>query len=317
MTSLPDAALLRPVDLSDLADGNTGIAYAHRFESGNPGPEILVTALVHGNELCGAHALRAFFDAAIRPTAGAITCCFCNIEAYDSFDPVYPVRARFIDEDFNRVWDPQVLDGPRHSVELARARELRPLLEKADILLDLHSMQSDSEPLMLSGTLKRSRELAVQIGFPGIVVADPGHAAGLRMRDYGAFGAAAEQSIALLAECGQHLDPQAAINAKEILARFLVATGTVTWEQALALSPMPDRPRPRTIEVTDRITVRHGNFRFEGQPQSLDIYAEAGTLIGMDGDQPVRTPYDNCVMIMPSRRLTTGQTAVRLGRYVD
>jgi hypothetical protein len=31
----------------------------------------------------------------------------------------------------------------------------------------------------------------------------------------------------------------------------------------------------------------------------------------------VRTPYDECVLIMPSRRLLPGQTAVRLGRYLD
>jgi hypothetical protein len=30
----------------------------------------------------------------------------------------------------------------------------------------------------------------------------------------------------------------------------------------------------------------------------------------------VTTPYDDCVLIMPSRRLDKGQTAVRLGRYV-
>ena len=41
-----------------------------------------------------------------------------------------------------------------------------------------------------------------------------------------------------------------------------------------------------------------------------------GTEIARDGDQSVRTPYDECVLIMPSRRLTKGQTAVRLGRYI-
>jgi hypothetical protein len=29
----------------------------------------------------------------------------------------------------------------------------------------------------------------------------------------------------------------------------------------------------------------------------------------------VLTPYDDCVLVMPSRRLTRGSTAVRLGRY--
>ena len=43
---------------------------------------------------------------------------------------------------------------------------------------------------------------------------------------------------------------------------------------------------------------------------------EAGTVIAYDGTLPVRTPYDHCVLIMPSRRLAPGFTAVRLGRFV-
>jgi len=39
-------------------------------------------------------------------------------------------------------------------------------------------------------------------------------------------------------------------------------------------------------------------------------------VIGHDGDRPVATPYDNCVLIMPSLRLNKGNTAVRLGRIV-
>ena len=44
---------------------------------------------------------------------------------------------------------------------------------------------------------------------------------------------------------------------------------------------------------------------------------EKGSVIGRDDGKEVRTPYDNCVLIMPSRRLVRGQTAVRLGRFVD
>ena len=44
-----------------------------------------------------------------------------------------------------------MLDGPRHSVELERAREIRPLIDTVDVLLDLHSMLWPSEPLMLCG----------------------------------------------------------------------------------------------------------------------------------------------------------------------
>ncbi len=114
MNSATTSSLLRPVDIADLEQGNTGIPWAHRFDSGRNGPSVLVTALVHGNELCGAHALRRMVDLGIRPTRGSVTICLCNVAAYISFDPVYPARSRFIDEDFNRVWDREVLDGIAH-----------------------------------------------------------------------------------------------------------------------------------------------------------------------------------------------------------
>jgi hypothetical protein len=47
------------------------------------------------------------------------------------------------------------------------------------------------------------------------------------------------------------------------------------------------------------------------------VIAKAGTVIAYDGSEPIRTPYDGCVLIMPSRRLARGFTAVRLGRFVE
>ena len=35
-----------------------------------------------------------------------------------------------------------------------------------------------------------------------------------------------------------------------------------------------------------------------------------------DGDKPIATPYDDCVLVMPSRRLRRGESAVRFGRFV-
>jgi hypothetical protein len=46
--------------------------------------------------------------------------------------PANPFSSRFVDEDFNRVWNPETLSGPRDSVELRRARELRPFVEEAN-----------------------------------------------------------------------------------------------------------------------------------------------------------------------------------------
>ncbi len=117
-----------------------------------------------------------------------LTLAFDNVAAYRSFDRRYPVASRFVDEDFNRLWDEATLDGPRQSIELARARALRPFVDAADLLLDIHSMQYATAPLMLAGTIDRSVALARQVGIPELIMCDVGHAAGKRMRDYGPFG---------------------------------------------------------------------------------------------------------------------------------
>jgi hypothetical protein len=49
----------------------------------------------------------------------------------------------------------------------------------------------------------------------------------------------------------------------------------------------------------------------------MEVIEQAGSIIGWDGTREVLTPYDNCVLIMPSKRLYRGQTAVRLGKPVD
>ena len=48
------------------------------------------------------------------------------------------------------------------------------------------------------------------------------------------------------------------------------------------------------------------------------MVAKAGTVLGHDDDETIATPYDNCVLVMPSsnRPLRPGVTVVRLGRLV-
>src|SRR5205823_9807026 len=186
-----------------------------------------------------------------RPRRGRLTLAFNNVAAYREFDPRYPIASRYVDEDFNRLWHPATLDGPRQSTELARARALRPVVDSADLLLDLHSMQYATAPLMLAGLLERSRELARRVGIPELIMCDAGHAAGPRMRDYGGFGDPSSAKTALLIEAGQHWERRAAEVATDVMLRFLIALGTVTREDAAVLAG-PDfdaHPSQRVIQV--------------------------------------------------------------------
>ncbi len=315
----PNYALeLTPPDIEPYRAGNVGVDYVTTFDSGVSGPHVLVTALTHGNEICGAIALDRLFRAGLRPRRGKLTLAFDNVAAYRSFDPRYPVVSRFVDEDFNRLWDEATLDGPRQSIELARARTLRPFVDAADFLLDIHSMQYATAPLMLAGTLDRSVALARRVGIPELIMCDVGHAAGKRMRDYGPFGDRASPKTALLIEAGQHWQNRAAEVATDVMLRFLIAAGALTRDDAAPIGG-PDfdaHPQQRIIEVTEAVTIASDKFEFVDDFRGLEVLSPKGTLIGRDNGREVRTPYDDCVLIMPSRRLAKGHTAVRLGRFV-
>ena len=312
----PEVEISAP-DITPWRDGNAGIPYVTTLDSGRPGPHAVLTALVHGNELCGAWALVTLLEREVRPCRGRLSLAFVNTRAYERFDPTNPKLTRYVDEDLNRVWDRATLEGPRRSAELERAREIRPLIEAADYLLDLHSMQLPAPPLLLCGLTDKGRRLALALGYPGLVVADAGHASGARMRDFGAFGDPGSPRAAALVECGQHWAQTSVAVAIATCRRFLAALDLVTPETlaALAVAPAPAAAQ-RVIEVTHAITVNGGPFRFIEDFQGLEVIARGGTVIAHDGAQPVRTPYDECVLIMPSRRLGPGLTAVRLGRFV-
>lgn len=302
-------------NLARWSASNTGVGHVHERSGAAPGPEILVTALVHGNEYSGAIALAELLAAGWAPARGRVTLAFCNVAAFGRFDAARPDDSRFVEEDFNRVWAAETLDGPRRSAELDRARQLRPFVDRATHLLDLHSMHEPCAPLLVTGTLARNIAFAQALRTASQVVVDAGHADGVRMRDYGEFSDAQGGRIALLLEAGQHWDPRAVSAARDTLMRFLVQAGALARSEAPMGWLLPDREPPAPVVVTDRVVAASMDFRFSGSYTGGEVIAKAGTVIATDAGREVKTPYDGCVLVMPSlRQLRPGVTTVRLGR---
>jgi predicted deacylase len=310
----PIAVELKAPDIEQHRRSQTGTEFVHTFASGKPGPHAMVNALTHGNEICGAIVVDRLLREGIRPARGKLTLAFANVEAFSRFDPANPYASRFVDEDFNRVWAPQVLDGKRDSTELARARELRPFVDAADFLLDIHSMLEPSPPVMICGPLEKGIRLAFDVGIPEHIVSDTGHANGTRMRDYGGFGDAASPRNALLVECGQHWERSAERVAWQTAWRFLRHLDVVD-PAAAAREIEPAVAAQKLILVTDAVIASTPAFRFAKAFSGLEVIPRQGDVIAWDGDRAVRAPYDNCVLIMPvPNNVKTGLTAVRLGR---
>ena len=304
-------------DLARWAAGNTGIPYVWRFAADAAGPRVTVQGLTHGNEVCGAIALDWLLRARFRPARGTLTLIFANVAAYQTFDASDPYASRCLDEDFNRVWDPGVLDAVRSSRELLRARELRPCYDATEYLLDLHSMTDPCPALALAGPRQKGLALARAVAMPRYIVVDEGHQAGRRLRDYAQFDDPDDPRNALLVECGQHWEASAPIVAQQVMLRFLAHFGVADRPFIDAQIDDAELPPQRTIAVTDVVTIESDAFAFVVPVAGMTTIGTRGTLLARDGEREIRTPYDDCVLIMPTRRPRKGETAVRLGRYVD
>ena len=314
---MADQALeILPPDITPFRAGNRGVDFVHVLDSGRPGPNVLVQALTHGNEICGALALQWLFDQAFAPQAGRLTLVFANVAAFARFDPANPHRSRYVDEDLNRVWADEVLFGPRDSVELRRARELQPFIDEAEVLLDIHSMHEPCRPIMVCGTVDKNARYARRLGVPADLLIDTGHPAGLRMIERGGFGDPNADRHALLIECGQHWARSSRDVAIDTVVRFLGLTGLAdaAWVARHTLVQPP--AQQRLVRVTEAVVARSEDFRFLLPVQGLGVVPRAGTPIAQDGSKVWVAPYDDTVLVMPSmEHVRPGNTQVRLGRF--
>jgi predicted deacylase len=298
---------LTPPDLRPWLAGDADIPGFITRDSGLPGPDLLLLSLMHGNEFAGAMVLDQMLRQDFLPLRGRVTLGFANLDAFATFDATQPTQSRFVDEDLNRVWDPAVLTGSRSSVEKRRARQMLPAVLAADVVLDLHSMLWPSEPLVLAGLAPRARSLAQRMGGPGLIVADAGHAAGKRLIDHPRFRGSGE-ATALLVEAGQHWRDETVSMMERCVAGMLAALG---------MGPPVVLAAPaRCAEVTEAVVAQTAGFSFVRPWRGGEVVAKGRTVLALDGEHEVRTPYDNCLLVMPSLRPAPGHTAVRLARFV-
>ena len=309
MTQNPPVFEVLPRDLSAYRQGNVGIDYVHRFESGKPGPHVLINALTHGNEICGMVAATHLLDTGVRPLMGTLTISFANVAAYESFDASRPFESRQLVHNLNRVWSAAELDGSTDSPELQRARVLRPVVASADHILDIHSTSQDVPPFWVYPAYPRNAEAALALGRPPVHLVMPsGLGSGTPLVQHGRHGQADGKGVGLVVECGQHFLQSAADVATAVALDFLAHFGLI--------APAADRPAPvaqHRYELLETCMVRTADFRFTRPVQGFEVFAK-GELIAADGPHEIRALCDGCTIMMPTRTPIVGREAVYLTR---
>lgn len=311
MTQNPPPLEVLPRDLSSYRQGNTGVDYVHRFESGKPGPHVLINALTHGNEICGMVAATHLLDTGVRPKIGTLTVSFAHIEAYNAFDPEKPFDNRQIVHNLNRIWSDEWLDGPEDSPELRRARELRPVVAAADHILDIHSTSQDVVPFWVYPDFARNADVALAIGLPAVHLVMPnGLGSGTPLIQHGLHAGADAPGAAMVVECGQHFKRSASDLATAVTMRFLAHFGLVDKDPAAAAPPAQ-----RRFQLLETHMVKSADFAFVRPLVGFETFAK-GELIATNGPDEIRAPCDDCTIFMPTRAPIVGREAVYLTRPI-
>lgn len=302
-----------PRDLSAYRQGNVGVDYVHRFESGRPGPHVLINALTHGNEICGMAAATHLLDAGVRPLIGTLTVSFANVAAYESFDIEKPYESRQLVHNMNRIWSSQWLDGAEQSPELERARAMRAVVDAADHILDIHSTSQDVLPFWVYPGYARNGNVAQALGLPPVHLLMPqGLGSGTPLIQYGRHGNDGPgPGVALVVECGQHFSRAASTLATAVTLDFLAHFGLIEPRAGRA----PAAPQ-RRFELLQTHMVHTQEFRFVRPLVGFETFAK-DELIATDGDdRRIVSPCDDCTVFMPTREPIVGREAVYLTRPI-
>ncbi len=310
MTSFaPPKLEVVPRDLSAYRQGNVGVDYVHRFESGKPGPHVVINALTHGNEICGMVAATHLLDSAVRPKIGTLTVSFSNVEAYETFDTDKPFDSRQIVHNMNRIWSPEWLDGHEDSPELRRIRTLRPVMLAADHILDIHSTSQDVTPFWVYPAFERNAVAALAIGRPHVHMVMPdGLGSGVPLIQHGRHGLPDSQCVAMVVECGQHFLQASADLATQVSLDFLAHFGLIDQPA----NPAPNIQQIR-LELLRTCVIQTTEFKFVRPLIGFETFAK-DELIATDGALEIRAPCDECTVMMPARAVIVGREGVYLTR---
>jgi hypothetical protein len=147
----------------------------------------------------------------------------------------------------------------------------------------------------------------MELGEPALVVADHGHQTGRRLIDYGLFAVPGSGRRSVLLEAGWHWEAETVQRMEAATRRLLALLG-------IAAGPVPPLPRPRLALVTETVAAETPDFTFSQPWRGGTVVPRRGTIIAQDGEREIRTPHDDCMLVMPSLITSPGHTAVRLAR---
>lgn len=137
---------------------------------------------------------------------------------------------------------------------------------------------------------------------------------GKRLIEYTPFNDRSNDKTAILVECGQHWEANAARVALDTTLRFLAVTGAIDAETMMK-HVHEKTPKPQTmVDISGGYASKTDTFKFVEPFIGLELFPKAGTVIAHDGDEAIVTPHDDCYLVMPNHRAKKGNRVLRFAR---
>lgn len=313
----------------------------HQFAGLKPGPRLIVTGAVHGNEI---HGTQAMTEIARQVDAGELTLLRGTLTFVPIVNPLaHQLGRREGDRNLNRNLRPPVI---AQDFEDRIAQQLCPLLAQHDGLLDLHSFQGNGPAFAMIGPRNNTGELepfsqqatesavAAALGVGRIVegwlstyalglqrrqqrehdgsrraalISDPHYGVGTTeyMRSTGGW--------AITLECGQHLDPNGPEVARLAILRTLVLLGML--DEGVVAPHCPAQP-PELLQLYDVIDREDMGDRFEREWASFDAVQQGQKIGTRASGEAVLAPSEGRI-VFPNVKSQPGTEWFYLARPSD
>lgn len=287
-----------------------------QYQSGVPGPHLVVSGAVHGNEKCGAEAIRRVLaciaGGRIAITAGTV-----------SFIPVsnplaYLQNVRFVDRNLNRSLYPK--EKPQ-AYEDHVGNVLCDIFRKADALLDLHSFTAPGEAFIFLGPPRKSEaDFARALGIRNFVhgwqdsyknapAPDPLTSQGTT--EYTRLSGA----LAVTVECGSHNDPEAVEVAFQTILNALEYLGLATIDPDL-FNPRPVAYGPEQAVRMTEVFYKEEEGRFAKPWRNMSPVKKGELLAIFNSGKQIHAPEDGFV-VMPVEHEKIGEEWFHFGVKSD
>ena len=276
----------------------------HTFESNNAGPHILILGAVHGNEIAGTLAIQQFIQQfetkKLSLKSGKITFIPTVNEQAQLYD------RRFIDENLNRVMKYHIHPD---TYEKKIANQLLSYIEKADILLDLHSTHCPEDEAFAFIDYPNEKNLdflnivPVQTALAGWpeIYRNNTEIDNFSTEEY----AHQKGTNALTVECGYHKDLKAVEIAKKTISNTLSHYGLIEKETPLLCE--------KKIITLSSFVVKEKAGTLQKDFKHLDPIKKNDILATYETGEKLVSPLDGFI-IMPNHQAEIGAEWYYLGK---